>query len=264
MNRALWDERAGLHRDSDFYGVDDVINGKPSLQAMEYEELGDLTGKQIVHLQCHIGTDSVSLALLGAQSVVGVDFSPESIRHAREIAQQADVDDRVTFIVGSVADASQLLGKKFDVVYTSWGVLAWLPSIQEWATTVSQLLTPHGYLYLADEHPFTAAVDIDDHGMRESKPYDKAQAIVSETTTSYADRAQEQPFTIRHLWAHGLGEITTALANAGMRIDWLHEHPQMHWRRRSHPGLVHQSDGTYSFLHRSLPLSFSLRATLSV
>jgi SAM-dependent methyltransferase len=159
-NRLNWDDRAGIHTTdrSGTYPISTVISGGSSLNPIETKEIGDISGKDIVHLQCHIGLDTISLKNLGAKSVTGLDFSARSIAQAREFAREAGA--KVLFVEGSVYDAQRLLGgETFDLVYVTWGAINWLGDIGRWARVVAALLRPGGALYLLDTHPQLSQVD---------------------------------------------------------------------------------------------------------
>lgn len=155
VNRRRWDEAAVLHRRT--YFLPDEVVRDAELAPFMVDELGDLSGLRVCHLQCHIGGDSLSLARLGASMVVGVDFSAVSLETARARAVEAGLADRVTFVEVSVDDAPTATGGAFDVVHTSGGVLCWMPSIDAWASSVHDLLRPGGWLHLAEMHPYACA-----------------------------------------------------------------------------------------------------------
>src|SRR5205823_6481205 len=149
-NRKHWDELVSIHVKSAFYTVDSVRQGRTSLHPLEIEELGDVRGKRLLHLQCHFGLDTLSWARLGA-AVTGADFSDEAIRTARELASELQIP--ATFVLSNLYDLPGALDGQFDVVYTSHGVLGWLPDIAGWARVAAHFVKPGGFFYVAEIHP---------------------------------------------------------------------------------------------------------------
>jgi len=237
------------------YRIDETdAAGEFGLKPFEYAEIGEIVGQRVCHLQCHIGDNSFGLAQLGAAEVVGVDFSARSIDVARMRAKRIRLADRVRFVHAAVDDASAVLGATFDGVYTSWGVLAWLPDARTWADNVCGLLMSRGWLYLADTHPYAAAVRWPSYAYGGDTPvYDDKHGDYTDANATF-----EHPESWQ--WNHGLGEIVTALTDAGMRLEWLHEHRDVAWHMGDPERLVERSDGMWEEPGSTLPLSFSLRA----
>jgi 2-polyprenyl-3-methyl-5-hydroxy-6-metoxy-1,4-benzoquinol methylase len=157
LNRANWDDRVPVHLASEYYNVAGFRSGVSSLRPFESAEVGDVTGKRLLHLQCHVGLDALSWARLGAQ-VIGLDFSEPAIKAARSLAADLGID--ASFVVADVYDAvTALAGQRFDVVYTGTGALVWLPDMTRWAQVVAALLEPGGLLYLVEGHPFAQILD---------------------------------------------------------------------------------------------------------
>lgn len=198
--------------------------------------------------------DSFSLLQLGAADVVGIDFSARSVEVATQRAERLGLSDRVRFVQATADDASEVVADTFDVVYTSWGVLCWLPHLEAWARSIQNLLRPRGWLYLADTHPYAAAL------RWSSYPYGGSTAFFDDSQGDYttADAVFEHPESWE--WNHGVGEVVTALANAGMTVEWLHEHPVVAWRLNDEAHLVRRDDGMWEVPGSTVPLSFSLRA----
>ena len=252
-NRRRWDEMSDLHVDT--YAIDDVdAVGVHTLKSFEADELGDIDGLRVCHLQCHIGGDSFALAQLGAASVVGVDFSPRSVAIAQERAARLGLADRVEFVCATVDDAPSA-GGDFDAVYTSWGVLCWLPDLDVWARVVHELLAPGGWLYLAEMHPYATSIRWTDH------PYGNAVPLYNDEHGDYTDIDAQFEYPESWEWTHGLGDVVSALARAGMRMDWLHEHAESGWHLNDPEHLTQQPDGMWEVAGSTLPLSFSLRAS---
>lgn len=259
VNRALWDERVPIHVGTELYDVPGFLAGRDTIEPMEDAELGDLTGLRVAHLQCHFGMDTLSLARRGA-TVVGLDFSEPAIAQARALAEQAGIAG-ATFVHGTVESARELLEDEFDLVYTTWGVLIWLPDLDGWARTVASLLRPGGWLYLAEGHPYAWMLKPVGDGRfeQEAIPYGGGARVEWDEPGTYADEAAPTEHTKSVEFQHGLGEIVTAVATAGLRIDFLHEHDAVPWRMWD--GMVQGDDRLYRLPGSSLPVAYSLRAT---
>jgi SAM-dependent methyltransferase len=253
VNRRRWAEMTRLHLTT-YVHLDAETAGQDSLKPFEGSELGDLGGKRICHLQCHLASQSMSLARRGA-TVVGVDFSSESLDIARTRVAQAGLTDRVSFVETSVYEAPSVLKETFDVVYTSWGVLSWLPDIGRWAAIVATLLHPGGFLYLAESHPYAEALRWSE------STYGGATPHFDDSQGDYTDDGARFMHPESWNWSHGLGEVVTAVANAGMQIDFLHEHPEVAWHLNDEEHLHKRPDGMWEDLQATLPLSYSIKAT---
>ncbi|MGE0004394.1 MAG: class I SAM-dependent methyltransferase [Parvibaculaceae bacterium] len=260
-NRRSWDERVAIHRRdvTGFYDVQKVLDGKDKLNAIEAAEIGDVAGLRIAHLQCHFGLDSICLARRGA-SVTGLDFSPAAIAEARRLAGTLGVDAQ--FVEGNVYDARRLLPGDFDMVYVTWGAINWLPDIAQWAQAAGSLLRPGGRLYLAESHPVILSFDWVDGRMAPRFDWrtPKDRPIVEETETTYTGAADVLEHKKTYSWQHPLSDILNGLIDAGMTLDWLHEHAALTWPL--FPNMSMSQDGLYRLPpdHVQLPLSFSLSA----
>jgi SAM-dependent methyltransferase len=260
-NRALWNEWTAINYGSEFYQVEAFKKGLNKLRAYEMEEVGPVDGKSLLHLQCHFGMDTLCWARLGAR-VTGTDFSEAAILQARALA--AEVGLEASFLISDIYELPTRLEGTFDIVYTSRGVLGWLPDIERWAQVAAHFVKPGGFFYLTEIHPIALVFD-DDEGataLRLRYPYlTRTEPFAFETRGSYADRTArvDQPF--EYGWNHGLGEIVTALANAGLRIEFLHEFPFVEWPVSF---LTPAGDGTYRLPPEhdgKLPLFYSFKAT---
>lgn len=256
LNRRAWDERVPLHVDSAFYDTETFLAGRSSLRAFELDEVGAVDGKRLLHLQCHFGQDTLSWARLGA-SVTGLDFSEPAIEHARRLAEEAGID--ANFVAANVYDAADALdGQSFDILYTGLGALVWLPDIARWARVCADLVAPGGFVYLAEFHPI---IDIfDDDRLDVVEPYFREEGRRWETPGSYAALDAQTQNNATWEWTHPIGEVVTALVEAGLQLEFLHEHPMTLWRR--FPFLERRGDGSY---HQPagqplLPMMYSLRA----
>ena len=257
VNRARWDELVGIHAASDHYDVEGFKAGGITLRDYELADVGSVEGKALLHLQCHFGLDTLSWARLGAR-VTGVDFSEKAVELARSIAQEAGID--ATFVCSDVDSLPDHLDGSFDVVYTSRGVVNWLPDIARWAEVVAHFLAPGGTFYMTEGHPVLQMFDHTPQ-LKLRFPYfhrDTPDALVVPGT--YADPEAEVKNQLELGWSHGLGEIVTALARAGLHLEMLREDPVGEWDR---PFLVPAGEGKWRYPPEvgEMPLWFSLKAS---
>ncbi|HET6949369.1 MAG TPA: class I SAM-dependent methyltransferase [Acidimicrobiales bacterium] len=257
-NRAWWDERVALHVGSEFYGVDAFVADPTAttLRPFEIDEVGDVDGRTLVHPQCHFGMDTLSWARRGAR-VTGIDFSEPAVEAATGIARRAGLD--AEFVAGDVYDAVDLVGgRTFDVVYTGFGAVTWLPDIDRWARVMAALAAPGGTLYLAEFHPFHAVLGDDDLTVRYPYFHDEPQRF-DDGAGTYADLGAATTHNVTVEWTHGLGAVVTAVVAAGFTVELLHELDYTLFPRW--PFLVKDGD-TYRLPDDvpRIPLMYSLRA----
>jgi SAM-dependent methyltransferase len=233
INRACWDERAPAHAASPDYAFARFAEDPSHLSNVvqfDLRRLGNVRGLDGVHLQCHIGTDTVSLARLGAH-MTGLDFSQPALAEARRLAASANVE--VTFVLADLYDAPKVLGEgRFDLVFTGVGALNWLPDIRRWAQVVAHLLRPGGRLFLREGHPVLwALADPRPDGLLalEYPYFEQAEPTVWDEGGTYVQTDQVFTTTVAHEWNHGLGEIVTAVLDAGMKLTMLVEHDSVPW-----------------------------------
>ncbi|GAA3014083.1 class I SAM-dependent methyltransferase [Streptomyces fulvorobeus] len=261
-NRARWDERVAIHAASDYYDLDAFRGGKDALRDFELAEVGDVTGKSLLHLQCHLGLDTLSWARHGASPVVGLDFSEPAVETARGLARSLGLGpERAAFVAADVYDAAEAVpDPSYDIVYTGVGALNWLPDIGRWAETAASLVAPGGFLYLAEFHPLADALD-DETGSRVTYDYFTREAWVDETPGTYTDLDAPTIHNRSVEWQHPVGEVVSALAAAGLRIELLHEHDVSLVARFA--ALERRSDGYYRFPadHPRIPLMYSVKAS---
>ncbi|MGW8954059.1 class I SAM-dependent methyltransferase [Streptomyces sp. NPDC055709] len=264
-NRSRWDERVPIHLAGDFYDLDSFRAGKDSLRDFETAEVGDVTGRSLLHLQCHIGLDTLSWARRGAAHVVGLDFSEPAVDAARSLAADAGLGpDRAAFVAADVYDATESVpDSSYDIVYTGIGALNWLPDIVHWAETAAALVAPGGFLYLAEFHPLTDSLD-DATGSHVTHDYFARDAWVDESPGTYADFDARTVHNRSVEWQHPIGEVVSAVAAAGLRIDFLHEHDVTLFERFG--ALKRHEDGCFRFPAERprIPLMYSLKATKPV
>ncbi len=230
-NRAWWDMVVPVHEASRGYDREGFLRGEKPLCPVELEELGPLVeGKSLLHLQCHFGMDTLNWARLGAR-VTGLDFAPQAIEAARRLVQDSGVPGR--FVEANVYDAPAALeDERFEIVYTGIGALIWLPDITRWARVVADCLEEGGRLYVYEMHPVLHTLAIDDarHPLVVTTPYfEQPEPFVSEDDATYVDGPKLE-VTPTYEWNHGLGEIVTAVIEAGLRLDFLHEHREVPWQ----------------------------------
>lgn len=264
VNRANWDDRVAAHVASADYAVRRFVDDPGFISGVvrfDVPLLGDVRGLRGVHLQCHIGTDTVSLARLGA-SMTGLDFSAPAVAAAAELAAATGADAR--FVQSDVYAAADVLpAGSFDVVYTGIGALCWLPDIRGWARVVAALLQPGGRLFIRDGHPmlFTIEDPRDDGLLSVTFPYfEQAEPQVWDQGGTYVETDAEFTHNVTHEWNHGIGEIVTALLDAGMTVTGLVEHDSVPWNAL--PGMMTESGGEWRLTENPerLAASFTLQA----
>jgi SAM-dependent methyltransferase len=254
-NRHAWDLRTHVHLGSTFYDVASFKAGRSTLRPLEQEELGDVQGRSLLHLQCHFGADTLSWARLGAD-VTGADFSPEAIATATALAAELDIPAR--FVCADLYDLPGVLDGQFDIVVTTYGVLHWLPDMDRWARVVAHFLRPGGTFCLVEIHPIIGLFEevegrLDITGsLFDTGPFER------ETVRTYADDLALPPHR-EYTWFWPVGRVVTALCGAGLRIERLRELP-VDVRQRL-PGMVHGDDGYWRLPGDPLPLLFTCVAT---
>jgi SAM-dependent methyltransferase len=255
----MWDERVPIHVDGSFYDVDGFRAHPDRIRPFEAEEVGDVTGKDLVHLQCHFGMDALSWTTRGAK-VVGLDFSAPAIDAARALAAELELD--AEFVVSDVYAAREALGgRAFDVVYTGLGALNWLPDIDAWAAVVASLVRPGGFLYLSEFHPITWSFGYG-NDLRVDHDYFDTDVFFDDEPGTYADLDAPTVHNDCYEWQHTLGDVVTAVIDAGLTLEFLHEHPQTYYERW--PWLVRtERDFRFPPDRPGLPLVYSLRARRS-
>lgn len=260
INREWWDEAAAIHEGSPLYDLESFLAGADSLRPYEAEELGDVLGLSLLHLQCHIGTDSLSWARRGAR-VMGYDLSERSLEVARNLARESGI--AAEFVAGELYEAPAVLAEcRFDVVYTGSGALNWLPDISAWADVVVSLLNPGGRLYLVEFHPFLNLMAEDRIELDPTWHYfhDPAGVLIDDDK-EYAGADVKKRFTKTMEWSHHLGSFFTAILDAGLVIESFREHSEISYQRW--PDLV-KLEGQQRWKiapgDPQIPLEFSLLA----
>jgi SAM-dependent methyltransferase len=261
INRRNWDERAVIHaRDATGdYMLERFRAGEDALHPIEAAELGDIKGKRVLHLQCHIGRDTLCLARRGAQAT-GLDFSGEALKVARALAHETGL--KAGFVQGTVDEAPLLTPGPFDLVFATWGTLCWLPDVGVWARVVAAVLAPGGELYCAEAHP--SFLVLEEHAGRLTPEYDfrtpADRPLQFVEATTYTGDPTVMTHQATREWMHPLSDILGALIEAGLSIEMFREHEVLPWRGA--PNLVPASDRLWRLPdgHPRMPLSFSVRA----
>jgi SAM-dependent methyltransferase len=254
-NRAMWDEITPIHLKS--YGVERFLAGEPWLPRKILEEIGNVTGLSLLHLQCHFGLDSLAWVREGA-SVTGVDFSQRAIEAARDLSQQAELP--ANFIQSDIYDLPQNLEGQFDIVFTSIGVLCWLKNLHAWAGIISQFLKPGGFFYIMDAHPLLTTFDEEGKWRFEFSYFHQDEPYVwDDEGPDYMDPT----YTVKnpsYEWQWAVSDIINAVIAAGLFLDFFHEFSAL--EDPVYPEMVQREDGLYTFPNMpvALPVMFSLKA----
>jgi 2-polyprenyl-3-methyl-5-hydroxy-6-metoxy-1,4-benzoquinol methylase len=261
INRRNWDERVAIHaRDATGdYMLDRFRAGEDALHDVEAAELGDIKGKRVLHLQCHIGRDTLCLVRRGAIAT-GLDFSEPALAVARQLARETKL--HADFVHGTVDDAPKLTPGPFDMVFTTWGTICWLPDMTRWARVIASVLKPGGELYFADLHPSFAVLEMVDGKLVPSWDFDTppdAPLSFTTATTYTSDPTAMQNQSTRE-WIHSLSSVLGALIDAGLRLTMFREHEVLPWQGL--PLLMPATDRMWRLPEGfpRMPLSFSLRA----
>lgn len=253
-NKEAWNKRTSVHIGSDFYDLEGFKNGESSLKHIELEELSDIDGKSFLHLQCHFGMDSLSWARIGAE-VTGVDLSDKAIEEARKLNNELNLT--AEFVCSNVLELDKNLDKKFDIVFTSYGTIGWLPDINRWGEIVSHFLKPGGIFYIIEFHPYLWIFDDDFKKFQYS--YFMKDVIEEEVSGTYADREANIQYK-DYSWNHTLSDIINSLINNGLQIQFVHEFPYSTYN--CFPNMIEIGKDKYVFEdHKELiPYMYSIKA----
>jgi SAM-dependent methyltransferase len=256
LNRAHWNELVPIHAVSSMYDLAH-FDATGSREWLDGGALGDVRGKRLLHLQCHIGTDTLSWARHGAE-VTGADFSPAAIDVARDLSAKLGLT--AEFVCADLDDLPRLLDRRFDVVYTSYGVLTWLPDLAAWGRTIAELLETGGRFYVIDGHPFVGMFGRH-FGTLESSYFHSDEPYIAVEDGSYAEPEAILENKTRCEWQHSISDIVNALAAAELAIDELREFPFLMFQR--FPEMVRGDDGWWRLPDgdERFPLLFSALAT---
>lgn len=254
-NKCTWNNKVKVHAKSDMYDLDAFKKGKSSLMAYELDALGDVSGKSMLHLQCHFGQDTLSWNRLGA-TCTGVDLSDEGIKLARSLNTELGLDSK--FICCNVLDTSKYIKTEFDIVYTSYGVIGWLPDLRPWGKMIAERLKPGGVFFMAEFHPIVWMFDYAGDKAIMKYGYMQKEVIYEEYEGTYANENSKM-ISKEYAWNHGLGAVTTALSEAGLHIEYLKEFDESPYDVL--PDLVKSKSGMYEMENKLYPLIFALKAT---
>lgn len=255
-NRAIWNKRVEINYNSEFYANNRFIKTKNSLKQIELDLFGDLKEKDVLHLQCHFGQDTLSIANLGANAT-GVDFSEEAIEKAKDLASLTNLN--ATFISSNIYDLPANLNKKFDLVFTSYGTIGWLPNIEGWGEIVSHFLKPNGEFLIVEFHPFIWMFDEKIEYLKYS--YFHTEDPIEETINgTYSDKNADISM-VEYGWNHTLSDVTQSLLQNGLTINSLKEYNYSPYN--CFPNMIEIEKGKFVFkkFGNILPLVYSIRAT---
>lgn len=254
INKKSWNSRTDIHLESEFYDMENFLEGESSLKEIEMGLLGNVEGKSILHLQCHFGQDSLSLSRMGAQ-VTGVDLSDKAIQRAREIARK--IDSSARFINCDIYDLPNHLDQTFDVVFTSYGTIGWLPDMEKWAKIVSRYLKPGGLFVFVEFHPVVWMFDDDFSKIQYN--YLNSGPIAETEEGTYADpsAAISEDYV---MWNHGIGEVLGNLINEGLEIRHFSEYDYSPYDCFAHTTEVEPGKFQIKHLGNKIPLVYALSA----
>ncbi len=254
-NREGWDLRTPVHLRSDFYELGNFINGATSLRCVELAELGEVAGRSLLHLMCHFGQDTLSLARMGA-AATGIDFSEAAVEAARGLARRIDV--RAEFHCCNLYDTRKHVHDLFDIVYTSYGVVGWLPDLGEWGRIISESLRPGGLFYIAEFHPFVWMLD-EKHEKFAYSYFHSETPLEFAMRGTYADPSADIRYKDFN-WIHSLGDVINALTANGLEIEFLHEFPFTVYDFLPNLEKIGEHKWWFRHLRGTIPYLFSIRA----
>ncbi len=255
INKKWWNDVAPIHASSKLYDLASFKKGKSSLQSIETQEVGNVKGKTMLHLLCHFGMDTLSFARKGA-IVTGVDLSDKSIVLAKKLSKEINIPAK--FICSDVYDLPKVLDEKFDIIFTSYGVLCWLSNINKWAKIINHFLKEGGMFYIAELHPFTNMFSAD---FKMEYNYFSKKPFVDDSAGTYTDwNADIKGST--YIWDHTISDVINALIQQGLKIEYVHEFPFTIYDQ--FPGFMQKNKkGQFVLKNKDMqiPLLFSLKAT---
>ena len=254
-NKETWNKKVAIHADSEFYALEAFKKGASTLNSFELNALGDVKAKSLLHLQCHFGQDTISWQRLGA-ACTGVDISDEGVKLARQLNEELDLDAK--FVCCNVLDTSAHVDETFDIVFTSYGTIGWLPDLKPWALMISERLNAGGVFYIIDFHPIGWMYDYNVSPPEMKYGYHQKEVIYDEYEGTYAD-SDAKMISKEYGWNHGIGEVVSALLEAGLKIESLKEYDSSPYD--VFPGLVKNDNGLYEMPNGLYPLLFEVKAS---
>lgn len=258
-NKDLWNKRTIVHKDSSFYNLAGFKMGENVLTPIELKEMGNVKGKKLLHLQCHFGMDTLNWARLGAE-VTGMDISDKAIDEARKLNDDSSINSggvNAKFICCNLYDLKEHLDQKYDIVFTSYGVIGWLPDLDKWAEIISYYLRPGGIFYMAEFHPVIWMFN--DEFTHIKYYYDNREIIITENQGTYTDR--NAAIAVKeYSWNHALSEVLNALINAGLKIELFNEY--MYSPYPCFSNVVETEKGKWHIkgMEGKIPMVYSVRA----
>ncbi|WP_299219984.1 class I SAM-dependent methyltransferase [uncultured Aquimarina sp.] len=253
-NAKTWNEKVTIHASSDFYDLELFRKGKTSLKKFELEALGDVSGKSLLHLQCHFGQDTLSWSRMGAKCT-GVDLSEKGIELAKQLNTELKLD--ADFVCCNVLDTSDHIKDQFDIVFTSYGVIGWLPDLKPWGSMIAERLKMGGVFYIVEFHPIVWMFDYLEGIPKIKYRYHQKEAIYEEYEGTYADTSSKM-ISREYGWNHGLGEVVSALSEAGLTIEYLREYDESPYD--IFPDLIENKNGMFESSDKLFPLLFAIKA----
>ena len=255
INKATWNAKVKVHAQTEMYDLNAFKNGKSSLNTYELKALGAVNGKSLLHLQCHFGQDTLSWSRLGAKCV-GLDISNEGIA----LAQQLNIDLKLDaeFVCCNVLDTSKYIEETFDIVFTSYGVIGWLPDLKPWGKMIAERLKKGGIFYMAEFHPIVWMFDYKDATSTMKYGYMQEEVIYEEYEGTYANQ-ESKMISKEYGWNHGLSEVVNALTHAGLHIEYLNEYDESPYNVL--PDLEPTKSGMFTTKDKLYPLIFEIKAT---
>tara|TARA_A100000171_G_C2130123_1_gene146137 strand:- start:153 stop:956 length:804 start_codon:yes stop_codon:yes gene_type:complete len=255
-NKETWEQKVAIHAASDFYFMEDFKKGKSSLNPYEVKALGDVNGKSLLHLQCHFGQDTLSWSRLGA-NCTGVDISEEGVKLARALNEELQLD--ATFACCNVLEASQHISETFDIVFTSYGTIGWLPNLKPWAAMITERLKPGGVFYIVEFHPIAWMYDYTVSPPKMKYAYHQKEAIYEEYEGTYAeDEDSTKMISKEYGWNHSLSDVIGSLLEAGLTIESFNEYDSSPYD--VFPDLVKNEEGMFELKEKMYPLLFEVKA----
>ena len=255
INKATWNDKVKVHAKSDMYDLEAFKTGKSSLMSYELEALGDVFGKSLLHLQCHFGQDTLSWSRMGAKCT-GIDLSDEGIKLAQNLNDELKLD--AEFICCNVLDTSKYVKDTFDIVFTSYGVIGWLPDLKPWGKMIAERLKKGGTFFMAEFHPIVWMFDYLDDKPIMKYGYMRDEVIYEEYEGTYADETSKM-LSKEYGWNHGLSEVVNALIEAGLHIEYLKEFDESPYDVL--PNLVKTDSAMFTTEDKLYPLIFTLKAS---
>ena len=253
-NKDLWNQRTAVHKDSAFYDLAGFKAGTNVLTPIELNEIGDVKGKTLLHLQCHFGMDTMSFSRMGAKCT-GVDLSDDAIKLANEINDELKLDAK--FVCCNVYDTSAFVKEQFDIVFTSYGTVGWLPDLDPWAKVIAEKLKTGGFFYMAEFHPVVWMFDDDFTHIKYH--YDNKELIVMEDQPTYTEDKNEISGK-EYSWNHSISEVLNALINAGLKIEFFNEHTFSPYSNFKNSVETETGKWHIKGMEGKIPMVYSLRA----